>query len=170
MAHTFGEHRPNYTPEYTYGTYHQLGARYRHRGDLRGLQWRFDRLRRSDHPLATVARLALGHGVFSVARRDVPKPRPGREQLAILLGILEVDRERRADAGPAETTTTAMDGAPEDFLRLGRRLRSAGDFAAICRLMRQLGAQDVARSWRAEATIAHGLLATNDRSALAGSG
>jgi hypothetical protein len=86
---TFGDHRPDYTPEYTFGTYHQLGARYRHRRDVAGVQWRMGVLRRSDHEMAPVARLALGHGLFCAEERDAPKRPPTAEQLAAARGLLE---------------------------------------------------------------------------------
>lgn len=86
---TFGDHLPDYTPEYTYGTYHQLGARYRHRRDVAGVQWRMGVLRRSGHPMAPAARLGLGHGLFCTEERDAPKRSPTAEELAVARGLIE---------------------------------------------------------------------------------
>jgi hypothetical protein len=57
-----GDHAPDDSAELVYGRYYLLGARYASRDDPRGLAWRHDRLAHSRHPMAGVARLALGHG------------------------------------------------------------------------------------------------------------
>jgi hypothetical protein len=89
LVHTFGDHLPDYTPEYTFGTYHQLGARYRHRRDVAGVRWRMGVLRRSGHPMTLVARLALGHGLFCPEERDAPKRPPTAQELAVARGLIE---------------------------------------------------------------------------------
>jgi hypothetical protein len=61
---TFGRHEPDYTPAYAYKRAHLLGVRYRRRRDFAGLRWRYERLLKSSHPLALLARIALVAGVF----------------------------------------------------------------------------------------------------------
>jgi len=61
---TFGRHEPDYTPAYAYKRAHLLGVRYRRRRDFAGLRWRYERLLKSSHPLAVLARIALVAGVF----------------------------------------------------------------------------------------------------------
>ncbi len=76
LWHTFGEHRPTYTPLYTYSKYYLLGRRYRYRKDLGGLRWRFRELRRNNHNLSLVAEIAMAHGIFSQEENDLLKPSP----------------------------------------------------------------------------------------------
>src|SRR5947209_1678645 len=56
-SHTMGAHRPVYTVDYVFGTYHRLGAGYVRREDAGGMLWRFGKLRQSPDPLAVVARV-----------------------------------------------------------------------------------------------------------------
>jgi len=97
---TFGEHRPDYTPEYTYRKHLLEGCRLRYRGARVGLQWRFGRLDASAHPLAGLAQIALAHGFFLPTDRDRLTPwidDPDAARLVTLLGS-----NRRFDAPCAE--------------------------------------------------------------------
>jgi hypothetical protein len=82
-----GDHDPEYTLDYVYGTYHMLGARYAAHDDVLGLSWRFGALRRSRHPLAPVARLALWRGSHARETRDVAKPRPSAADRPLLRAL-----------------------------------------------------------------------------------
>lgn len=62
--HTFCEHRPAYTLEYTFAKFLIEGGRHRYRNSVFGLRWHFQQLQTVNHPRSDVARIALGHGVF----------------------------------------------------------------------------------------------------------
>jgi hypothetical protein len=68
--HSFGEHRPNYTPAYTYRKFLLEGRRYRYRQRLDGLRWLLDRLAAGRHPAALIAQIALARGFFVTDNRD----------------------------------------------------------------------------------------------------
>jgi hypothetical protein len=69
-ARTLGEHRPGYTPEYTYAKYFLEGGRLRYRAAQGGLRWRLSRLDLSAHELAPLATIALADGFFRSSDRD----------------------------------------------------------------------------------------------------
>jgi hypothetical protein len=93
---TFGEHRPDYTPAYTYRKHILEGSRLRYRGARGGLRWRCERLDASPHPLARLALLALAHGFFQTADGDRLEPWGDEPAAARLLALLESDH--RCDA------------------------------------------------------------------------
>ena len=70
LWHTFGEHRPDYTPLYTFAKFRLDGGRYRYRRDPYTLRDLTARLHRSTHAAAPLALLALMHGVFHRDERD----------------------------------------------------------------------------------------------------
>jgi len=68
--HTFGEHRPDYSPAYTYRKFLLEGQRYRYRQKLDGLRWLLDRLTASGHPASLIAQIGLARGFFATNNRD----------------------------------------------------------------------------------------------------
>jgi hypothetical protein len=62
--HTFGEHRPEYEPLYTFERNKRDGRRIRHRGEADSVRFHLDLLHRSLHPSALVAEVAIAHGLF----------------------------------------------------------------------------------------------------------
>jgi hypothetical protein len=156
--HTFGEHRPDYTASYTYAKYRTLGERYRSRRDLAGLTWRMERLRRSTHELALVARVALGHGLFRVETRDVPWRAPGTTELAVLDGLLCASPNTGTSLPELLRDHRSPEAVEAQFVGLGRALAVARDFVAAHRCLNELTRIDARRSWLAETSLAHGLL------------
>jgi hypothetical protein len=155
--HTLGEHRPDYTVDYTYSTYHQLGTRWRYYRDLHMLTRRIGLLRRSAHPLAPVARLALGHGTFTLEERDIPKRPPGHEERAIL------DAVAASPADPASLdAATLLELEPEDaldrFRVLGCTLRAAADHHNVAAWLRALARTPAEDSALAEVGLCGGVL------------
>jgi hypothetical protein len=158
-SHTFGEHRPDYTSEYTFATYYLLGTRYRYLRDVRGLTWRLDRLGRSRHPSAVIARIAIGHGLFLAREDAVPKSIALTEGLEFLEGFLKTGGEYPAADGEAASCLTLP--APEMLERsfgLGTALRDASAYPALERCIRILQEARTSTSWVAEVGLYHGLL------------
>lgn len=123
---TYGEHRPDYRPEYTYRKYLLEGRRYRYRGNPDGIRWHFGRLETSLHGSAVYAQIGLANGIFLESTRDLLGPREVDDQFAGLASFLDV---------PGETGSDDADGLdpklpfPELFARyyqLGRTLFGAG--------------------------------------------
>lgn len=159
LTPTLGEHRPHYTPGYVFGTYSLLGSGYAQRGDRAALVWRFESLRASRHPLAPVARLALGHGVFVRVRRDAPKAAPNLAQ-ARLLAMLAAQPSGAARA-PEIASLLAL---PEDrrfeaFRSLGESLRTTSPTRLLACLQR-LGEARHPGWLAAELGLGHGALST----------
>jgi hypothetical protein len=157
VGHTFGEHRPEYTPAYTYSTYYLLGRKYslRVNGAAR-IRWRLDRLRACPDPVALIARAAFGHGIFSGLAHDMEK----RALVAddeLLEGIVQ------ANGAVRPLPPELIDGAPERvsdaFYALGRALRIEHGYATLRSWMQALASAPPDVSWVAEASLHHGFLA-----------
>jgi hypothetical protein len=166
-SHTFGEHRPDLTPEYTFATYYLLGTRYRYLRDIRGLTWRLERLHASQHSGATIAMTAMGHGLFFPREDDVPKslvPNQGFEFLQEFLRMggeyLPAEREARS------CLTLPAHNMLERSYELGVALARASACPALQRCIRILGEGRSRASWVAEVGLFHGLLSQGETSGL----
>ena len=158
LTPTLGAHRPDYTPDYVFGTYSMLGTRLAHHRDGRGLRWRFEKLRVSSHPMAPAARLALGRGAFVRSIGDEPKPRPESADSRLLAGLVAQRTLVRHD-GPDLASLFSLRPGPlfEAFRSLGAELRRApsGDLLACLDKLREVGHPN----WLvAELGLGHGAL------------
>jgi hypothetical protein len=153
--HTFGDHRPDFTPAYTYATYYLLGCRYFRRRELESFLWRLGRLRGSRHAMATVARFALCSGLFSDERRDVVKSSVAldRELLDGLAGLAPVPARQIEGAYGASDLC-------ERFYTLGRELGHREDRLEARAWMAALGALPVDATWIAEVSLCRGFSST----------
>jgi hypothetical protein len=164
-AKELGDHRPDYSADYVFGTYHQLGTRYVRRGDPIALRWRFRRLRRSRHPMAPVARVAMADGMFGTETRDVPKPRPSPADSAFLRELATGCGSSEIAAGRARRLLRlGADALFEAFFDLGTATRD-GSAGALRACLRVLAVADGASSLTAEAALGHGVLAHPGRAA-----
>src|SRR5205814_611355 len=157
---TMGAHCPPYTPLYTYARYHLLGARYGYRRDFPTFRWRYRKLGKSDHPAALIARIALAHGLFLRADRDLLTPglytsSPEFEGLDRFLG------RGPGAPGRAVETVPLLDAEPsavfEAFSRLAMTLRREHQSRSFRACMRDLDALAHPRTWVARVALAHGL-------------
>ncbi|PYM62909.1 MAG: hypothetical protein DMD79_09970 [Candidatus Rokuibacteriota bacterium] len=157
---TMGAHCPPYTPLYTYRRYHLLGARYGYRRDFPTFGWRYRTLGKSDHPTALIARIALAHGLFLRADRDLLTPglytsSPEFEALDRFLG------SGPGAPGRAVETVPLLDADPsavfEAFSRLAMTLRREQQSSSFRACMRDLDASAHPRTWVARVALAHGL-------------
>ena len=73
LWHTFGEHRPDYTPLYTFSKYTLEGKRCRYLKALGGMLSRLTRLKNSSHEMALIAQIAICHGIFMKEETDMLK-------------------------------------------------------------------------------------------------
>ncbi|MEK6276722.1 MAG: glycosyltransferase family A protein [Actinomycetota bacterium] len=159
QSHTFGEHRPDFTPDYLYATYYLLGTRYRYLREIQGLMWRLERLRRTRHSLAVIGMIGMGHGLFFRREDDVPKSHAPRQGLEFLERFLRT-RGEYPDAHREAGSCLAL--PPDDMLKrsyeLGVALRRASAYPALQRCIRILGEAKSNTSWVAEVGLYHGLL------------
>jgi hypothetical protein len=155
-----GEHRPEYGPDYVFGTYSLLGARYALRDDARGLLWRITGLRRSPHAMAPIARIAMSHGLFARHARDTARPRPSAADSRFLHQLAATRHgdgpQRRIGRLLALDPRALFDG----FRELGASLRAASH-AGLRGCLRQLAELDGEPSLLAEIALGHGALAAS---------
>ena len=158
LVGTLGEHSPEYTADYVFGTYYLLGARYVQRGDLGGLAWRIGQLRHSSHAMAPVARVAMSHGACARETRDVAKPRPSAVDSDFLRRLAE---HTDADVPPRQIRRLlALGPRPlfDGFRELGALLRATSP-ARLRGFLRRLAETGHERSLLAEVGLGHGALA-----------
>ena len=159
LWHTFGEHDPGYTPEYTFVKYVMEGGRYRHRGDLGGLLWHLRQLRNSSHSAALLAQIALAHGVFSAEEKDLLGSATASADLDFLLGFLT-----RVDTGDVRMPDVLprLTSRPRDVLNkfclLGIDLRKRGSTQELRYCMNVLADSGHKLAWVAQVGLCHGLL------------
>jgi hypothetical protein len=162
---TLGEHRPDYTPSYTYRKMQLEGARLRHRASAHGLFWRMGTLEPSEHPLATLAQLALGRGVFLGLERDELKPPAHDPRADALMAFLS--SAGRADDVAEGLLPLTRHGRLRDlfrcFVEAGGALGQADAGATFRDTFAALsGARRDARALVAKMALAQGLLASDE--------
>jgi hypothetical protein len=160
LWHTFGEHRPAYTPHYTYSKYLVEGRKYRYRKALVPMQWHIKMLSRSTHPMALIAEIALAHGIFIREEHDLLQPYSRNEDFEFLesffqsTGSYDVSRI---------SVVPLLNSRPEKTFeknyRLGISLRQANAFPAFTRCMEWLKASHDPLAWLAKIGLCHGLFA-----------
>ena len=163
IPHTFGEHRPDYTPRYTFGRFYVQGARYRYRGSIESLQELVHRLALSDHPCASIAVLAAAHGVFLCQDRDHRDSYVSNSDFQIL---------EELERGPAPSTEQAplppgevggLESTYRAFLGHGRELRECRAFPFFEERMLALARHRDPVSWAGLLGLCHGLFTEEGR-------
>ena len=119
--HTVGDHRPDYTPLYTFSKFRLEGirARYRRREGRAALM--LARLCPSPHAAATLALIATAHGFFDRDASDRLVPYRATPEFDTVHGFLA-----DPSAGPALPMSNAAGAPPQQF-------RDAYAFAVECR-------------------------------------
>lgn len=158
---TLGAHRPDYSVDYVFGTCYLLGRLFAQREDPSALGWRFTRLRRTAHPMAPVARIAMARGILGCETRDMAKPRPGTADAAFLRRLVVTPPDASFAPGCIRRLTAlATEPLVEAFHELGASLRIASH-AGLRGCLRVLGETDHPRSLLAEVALGGGALATS---------
>ncbi|MGD2148444.1 MAG: hypothetical protein PVH41_17250 [Anaerolineae bacterium] len=157
--HTFGEHRPSYTPEYAFHKHLMEGSRYRYRGDLGGLLWHLGQLCNSKHDAALLARIAMSHGVFEERQTDRLGTGPADTDTSSLVAFL---MEKGGHDGQKLDPIPPLRGHPKEvlgrFVALGIDLREQHAPKAFERCMQVLHQSDQELAWVASLALCHGLL------------
>src|SRR5581483_3319902 len=160
-GHTLGSHRPRNTLDYVFGTYVLLGRRYVVHNDAVGILWRLGQLRHSPHKMASVARVAMAHGMFAQHEHDAAKPAPAAADAAFLQRLIGSREQRPASRAASATARELASLSPvpllDACLELGSSLRdrSAGE---SCDLLHAIADWRAPWSWIAEAGLGHGAL------------
>lgn len=162
--HTFGDHRPAYTPNYAFCKFRLEGLRSRYRRRDQRARRIFATLCASEHPLATRALIAAAHGMFQREQHDQLVPYDPNPESEWLEGFLAA-----TDGATGEGVVLDLGADPAERFRrayaLGvtcRQRRAAATFAAQLRRLRR--ADDPA-TWIALAGLCHGLFQDDYRDA-----
>jgi len=164
LWHTFGRHEPLYTPFYTYYKFLVLGARYRHRRDLAGVHWRLRELDRGRLPVALIAQLALAHGIFLDATRDLVMPcRPTAEFEHLERLLARGGRTSMRDADILRMLSQPAEEQFREFCQLGSRLSGERDGGGIRLCVELLQGVPLEQAWLARVGLGHGLFLEHTR-------
>lgn len=158
---TLGEHRPDYTPAYTFRKHLLEGSRYWHRGAVHGMRARYASLAASSHPLAPLAQLAMGHGLFLAIDTDALGAPVVDGRAEWLHDQLSSGRPDPTSPGavPAVGRSPRLRDTFRRFLALGRAGRLDGGGASIVQVMDSL--RERRHDWHslvAVIALGHGLL------------
>jgi hypothetical protein len=167
-SRTLGEHRPDYTPAYTYRKYILEGGRLRYRGAQAGLRWRIGRLESSDHEFARLGLIALAHGFFRTGDRDGLVPMDDGVNARPVTELLEssVHCEESVSGLIASVSGPRLRDVFWRFLAAGHDAASAKAGATVHETLNALSA--AGDNWRctaAKLAFAHGVLSAGDTKA-----
>jgi len=159
LWHTFGEHQPNYTANYTYSKYLLEGKRYVYRNDSGGFRAHFRKLHKSTHSAALLAEVAMAHGIFLGSENDLLRPYGKQEEVEFLQVFLAGEGGGEADEFDlAGIVQFNPDVQFRDFYRLGIRLRAGNSPQGFKGCIDKLKQAPEKMAWVAIVALCHGLL------------
>ncbi len=154
--HTFGAHRPDYSPRYTFYKFMREGAKARYR--KAGLWDIFHCLKNCQHRATAMAVIAVAHGFFARVTGDMHGELKDSEEFQFVEHFLTSSQNE--DISPiARPQLLHLDlrNAFKQSLGLGILLRRQHAAATFKRLMRQLHQESSIVSWVALVGLCHGL-------------
>ena len=156
--HTFGDHRPDYTPLYTFCKFLLVGLRCRYRRREGRVSRMFQQLRASDHRMATIALIAAAHGLFRREQRDLLAPyqrTPEFEWLEAFLASRGSDTSA-ATANADDTNDSLCEGFRRAYEQ-GVAYRQRAASSAFVGRLQSLKPRDDLGSWLTLVGMCHGL-------------
>jgi glycosyltransferase involved in cell wall biosynthesis len=132
---TLGEHRPDYSPAYTYRKHLLEGRRYRYRQKVEGLRWHFGRLEASRHPAALIAQIALARGLFLAENRDLLGAAANNDDFARIEDFLSSKEDGPTRSGISLPPDLPLRERFRVFFRLGNELFMAHDLPTFRQCM-----------------------------------
>lgn len=155
--HTFGEHRPDYTPEYLWQKHLREGRRERHRGRIPSVKYHLNALHVSPHPHAVFARLALAQGFFSDWRGDRQGVTPDDPTWKALADFLE-----RPASSAAVIAWPSLGSRPRSVFKrwhsCGRTMAELGNTATLSEAFDLLQKSRWRSAWLAELAFCRGMV------------
>ena len=164
LRHILGEHRPEYTPEYTFFKYATLGSRVRYRRELNQLKSYLKRLRRSSHSASLTAQTALCHGLFQKRLNEKPSGSLQHdafyffERFSSTTGNYRINRFKFLLFFCFNPRNTF-----KRFYKLGIALRGANAFPTFQRCFTLLDNNFDEFAWIAKAGLSHGIFSKQYR-------
>lgn len=132
---TLGEHRPNYSPEYTYRKHLLEGRRYRYRQRIEGLRWHLGLLEASPHPAALIAQIALARGIFLKESHDMLGGTMNEEEFCRIEHFLTPKEDQLTRSGISLPHDLPLGERFRVFFRLGSDLFNARDLRTFKQYM-----------------------------------
>jgi hypothetical protein len=154
--HTFGEHRPDYNPRYTFDKFMREGAKCQYRkagfwSILRSLKIHTD-------STALIAAIGVAHGLFLRASRDVQGPVTESEEFRFLEGFcIASDKIANASITPEDLVRGDLRNGFKRSFEAGVGLRRRWAPATFKDVARRLHQQATLPSWVAFVGLCHGL-------------
>ncbi len=164
--HSFGDHRPDYTPHYTFCKFRVEGARAGHRKGQAKFRSLFQQLRSGTDGIAVIAVIATAHGLFVSENRDLLVPYTRDEEFEFLERFLQSAAGHSA-SGPVPDDL-AVKNLVEGFKRSYKRgvdFRHQQEAAAFIAALRRLHQQDSTAAAVALVGLCHGLFCAEYRDA-----
>lgn len=156
--HTLGEHRPDYTPQYTFAKFLLEGVRSRYRlreGRVRRI---FTQLQASPHRIAPIALIGAAHGLFRIENRDLLAPYGYSDDFRLLDGFLNGPPSAAAPSLPMdEQNGCDLQQRFARAYRSGFALCQAGAPAPFLARLDQLRQQGGLAAWISSVAMCHGL-------------
>jgi len=162
--HTFGDHRPDYTPHYTFCKFLLEGVRTRYRRH-EGRVRIFQQLQRSEHSATTIALIALAHGLFLREERDLLVPYQRTAEFELLEAFLAASGDHLGTAVQADEADRDPRARFKRAYELGRHYRRRGASSAFLARLQQLKQQTDLDSWLTLVGMCHGLFHHQHRDA-----
>lgn len=160
--HTFGEHRPDYTPAYTFGRFFIQGVRHRYRKAMSSLRGLAQILARSSHPQAPTALIASCHGAFFEHTRDYRLPYENHPDFAVLHAFQTSGEASARTAAPPPPLLGEARTDYEAYLDYGHRLVVGADFPSFWTKAHELAQSDAPQSWIALLALCHSIFVSGD--------
>lgn len=156
--HTLGEHRPEYTPNYTYSKYLLLGKRCSYRKDTGGLRARFRKLQNSRHSAAMLAQIGLAHGIFLKQENDLLKPYAKNRELDFLEAFFSTNGDYRFEEGDiAHTSNLLPEKLFKTFYKLGIKFRKNKSFKSFKNCIDFIAQGPDKMAWISKVGLCHGV-------------
>lgn len=158
LWHTFGEHRPDYTPLYTFSKYSLEGKRSRYRKKVGDMISKLTKLKDSSHEVALIAQIAMCYGIFMKEETDMLKPFTESEDFNFLErflkspGSYEINKFKPLDL-LFHTPKTVF----KEYYKLGIDLRKANASPAFKYILDLLNKSHDDFAWIAKVGLCHGL-------------
>lgn len=152
--HTFGDHRPNYAdPQYTFGKFLLEGVRSRYRRREGRVRMKFRQLRASTHDVASLALIAVSHGLFLDEQRDLLAPYRRTADFALLQTFLAAGGDGVVLDDGDGTLRERFGRAYEQGIHCRQHGAAATFLARLDQLKRQAGVA----AWMTLVGMCHGL-------------
>jgi len=156
---TYGDHRPDYSPRYTYRKHLLEGCRYRYRQTPGAIRWHFAQLESSRHPSALAAQIGLAQGIFLEQITDLQGTSTTEEDCAEITPFLASSAMHQRES---EVDNPGRDLSAHEcfqrYYRLGFELRRADDIQNFHRYFRPFqNTRHGTVAWIAKIALCRGL-------------